>query len=101
MKNCHFNCELPSQYGYIDGPREEGDIERKSAGTTLSSATKHTTISPRPQSIRPEVDISNLDDFFGGDANDDYDDGDGGSGEESEFNWVSTFFIKSVTSTFL
>lgn len=94
LSNCKFDCDLPINYGYLDKPPESGDIEENKNGivtTTKVPATTTQRITSRPRSIRPEIDISNLDDFFGSEPNDDYDDD--GSGEDSEFHWVIIIFF--------
>lgn len=88
LQNCKFNCNLPPHYGYLDRPYQDAEVGGGQDGASKSTTTTPRT-SPRMQSLRPEVDISNLDDFFGSEPNDDYDDGDAGSGEDSEFNWVN------------
>lgn len=100
LKNCSFNCKYPSHFGYIDNPLvNDAKITTAASTSTLASTTGRTSTSSMTtttttttttvRSIGPEVDVNNLDGFFGQSINDeDDDDADLGSGEELDFDWV-------------
>lgn len=102
LRNCKFNCTYPAHYGYIEHPSENLENEIKTTtGSTTGSTGKTSTSTSSPtsttssttttvRSMRPEVDLSNMDSFFGPEPSDDDDDADAelGSGEELDFDWV-------------
>lgn len=96
LENCRFNCNLPAHFSYLEKAHDVEDADMEpvpittttvSVPTTISTPEIERTILPLKKS-KPETDISNLDTFFGSDHGDDYDDGDAGSGEDPEYNWV-------------
>lgn len=86
LKTCRFDCDFPSHYGHIQSPVDIPEVAVKPLQGPATS-----------KSFLPE-DVSDLDDFFGTEPNegDDEDDGEFGSGEESDFDLVTKRKMRSV-----